>query len=418
MRNEQLIAGLDIGSNKTRLAIGKLEEKENGSKQLNIIAVSEVPTEGFNKGDISNLEDLVSTISSVVEKAEMKVGASIDEVCVGVAGDHIVSKIVKGSIVISKANNEIDIDDIDRLIETVKSTGVPTNYDILHIMPISFNVDGQLPVKNPIGMTGMRIEADVEMITGLSTRINNFKHAINRTQLDSLFFVFSPLAAAEAVLTKRQKDMGVLVLDLGHSITKGVIFEEGSVIHTFNFPIGAFHITADLAIGLKTSIETAEKIKRKEGTLNISSIRRTEQVDISKYENKKEIGKKNNFSKRYINEIIEARVDEIFSFVAQELKKAKRFGKLPAGVVLTGGGAEMPYLVDYVKEKLLLPVSIGYPTGFIANEEKVFRPEYATVSGLLLWSIMQQEERKTKKIKIDFSKFFFIIKKWFKILTP
>ncbi|MEA2088933.1 MAG: cell division protein FtsA [Patescibacteria group bacterium] len=425
MRNNQLISGLDIGSDKTRLVVAQIETGSDGYKKVNVISLSEVDTEGFTKGNVSNVEYLVSTISSVLEKAEITVGLPIENVCVGIAGDHIISKMNKGVVAISKANNEIGEDDIERAVEIVRSVAIPPNYENLHIIPVIFNVDNQIGIKNPIGMTGVRLEVEVQAISGLSTRINNFTRAIHRTSLEMDSLVFSILSTSEAVLNKKQKELGVLLLDIGHTITKGAIFEDEEAIYTFNIPIGSSHITADLAIGLRSSIETAEIVKKKNGTLDLASIRRTEQVDLSKYENSDKpltavARQRNSFSKKYINEIIEARVDEIFSYVVKELKKSGRFGKLPAGVVLTGGGSKLPYLVEYAKDKLALPVSLGYPTGFASSADKIYDLNYATVCGLIMWGVIDSEARKGKGIKINFNFFNIIgkIKKMLKILMP
>lgn len=425
MKEGQFLSGLDIGSSKTRIAVAQLEEKENGQKKVNIIGFSEVPTEGFTKGNVTNVEDLVSTISLALEKAEMMVGVPVENVCIGIAGSHIISNVSKGVVAISKANNEIDEDDIERAVESVKSVAVPPNYENLHVIPTTFNVDNQTGIKDPIGMTGVRLEAEVQVINGLSTRINNFTRAVHRTGLEIDALVFSILATAEAVLNKKQKELGVLVLDIGHTITKGAIFEDGEVIHTFNVPIGSSHITADLAIGLRSSIETAEEVKRKEGTLNLGAIRRSEQIKLSNYEknstnDSKDINK-SSFSRLYVNEIIEARVDEIFSYIIKELKKIGKFGKLPAGAVLAGGGAKLPYLVDYAKEKLHLPASLGYGTGFLTSIDKLSDLSYAPVCGLVLWSVEERgytgKRRHPINIKI-FKKIGELVKKWLRMLMP
>ncbi len=390
MKENNIVAGLDIGSSKTRLAVAQIEEIEDGNSKVNIIGLSEVDTDGVTKGNVSNVEDLVSTISSVLEKSEMMVGLSIDSVSVGIAGSHIKSKMDKGVVAIPKTNSEISVDDVSRVIGNVRSVAVSTNYDNIHVIPTTYNVDSQTGVKDPIGMTGGTLEAEVHVINGLSTRIQNFVKAIHRTKLEVEPLVFSVLATAEAVLNKKQKELGVLVLDIGHTITKGAIFEDGEVIYSFNIPIGSSHITSDLAIGLRSSIDVAERVKRKEATLDVSSIRRSEKVKLTNYTKDKEhvtaSRKQNLVDKRYLNQIIEARVDEIFSYVAKELKTAKRFGKLPAGVVLTGGGAKLPDLVEYVKDRLQLPASLGHPTGFITTTEKVNDLSYATVCGLVMMS--------------------------------
>lgn len=330
---------------------------------------------------------MVSTISSVIEKAEVITGIPLESVCVGIAGGHIISNVSRNTVAISRSNNEITEDDVERVILSIESHAIPPNYEKIHAIPIIFGIDTQKGIKDPVGMSGMRLEAEILVISGLSTRINNFIKAVHRTQLEINSLVFSPLATAEAVLNKKQKELGVLILDIGHTLTKGAIFEEGEVIHVFNIPIGSGHITADLAIGLRSSLEVAEEVKKKEGTLDIASIRRSEQVDLNKYEKTEQniSSKRNSFSRRYVNEIIEARVEEIFNYVTQELRKAKRFGKLPAGVVLTGGGAKLAGLVEYTKEKLSLPASLGYPYGLVSSDKDINNLSYAPVSGLLQW---------------------------------
>lgn len=415
MKHNQLIAGLDIGSSKTRLAVAQIERADSGNQKINIIGLSETATEGFTKSNVTNVEDLVSTISIVLEKAERMIGLPIDSVFASVAGNHIISKLNKGVIAISKANGEIGEDDVERAIETVKSTAIPPNYEIIHIIPAVFNIDTQKGIKDPVGMTGVRLEVEAQVISGLSARINNFTRAIHRTGVDLDDLVFSILASSEAILNKKQKELGVLALDMGYAITKGAIFEDGEVIYTFNIPIGSSHITADLAIGIRSSMETAEIIKRKEGTLNLASIRKTDNIDLKKYSRTDD----GIFSKKYINEIIEARVEEIFSHVSRELKKAGRFGKLPAGVILTGGGAKLPYLVEYAKLKLRLPVSSGRPFGFCTSIDKINDLNYASVCGLILWGAQELESGNNKKINIrNFLNIFKKTKGWLKKLMP
>ncbi len=415
MKHNQLIAGLDIGSSRTRLAAAQIEKTDSGAQKINIIGLSETATEGFAKGDVMNVEDLVSSISIVLEKAERMIGLPIDSVFASVAGNHIISKLNKGVVAISKTNGEIGDDDIDRAIETVKTTAIPPNYEIIHIIPAVFNVDTQKGIKDPVGMTGVRLEVEAQVISGLSARINNFTRAIHRTGVDLEDLVFSILAASETILNRKQKELGVMALDMGYAITKGAIFEDGEVIYTFNIPIGSLHITADLAIGLRSSIETAEIIKRKEGTLDLESIRKTDNIDLKKY------SKSDNgiFSKKYINGIIEARVEEIFSHISRELKRADRFGKLPAGVVLTGGGAKLPHLTEYAKLKLKLPVSLGYPFGFSTSIDKINDLDYASVCGLILWGAQELESGHSKGMNLrNFLNVFKKTKGWMKKLMP
>lgn len=415
MKHNQLIAGLDIGSNKTRLAVARIEKTNSGSQKINIIGLSETATEGFAKGNVTNVEDLVSTISIVLEKAERMIGLPIESVFASIAGNHIISRLNKGVVAISKADGEIGEDDIERAIETVKSTAIPPNYEIIHIIPSIFNIDTQKGIKDPIGMTGVRLEVEAQVISGLSARINNFTRAIHRAGADLEGLVFSILAASETMLNSKQKELGVLALDIGHAITKGAIFEDGEVIYAFNIPIGSSHITSDLAIGLRSSIETAETIKRKEGTLDLAAIRKTDNIDLKKY-SKSDDGI---FSKKYINEIIEARIEEIFAHISREMKRADRFGKLPAGVVITGGGAKLPHLVEYAKLKLKLPCSLGSPFGFSTSIDKINDLRYASVCGLILWGAQESESGSGNMMNIkNFLNISQKIKSWLKKLMP
>ncbi|RJQ31433.1 cell division protein FtsA [Candidatus Parcubacteria bacterium] len=388
MSLKDLICGLDIGSDNVRLVVGQRILQE--SDKLHIIGAAEAEAEGITKGVIVSLEDAISSISACIEKAERMTGRAIEQVWVGISGSHIISQESKGVVAVAKANSEINEDDVHRAIEAARTVATPPNYEILHVIPKSFIVDGQKGIKDPIGMTGIRLEVDTQIIQGLSSQTKNLTKAVYRTGLEIQDIVLSILATSEAVLTNRQKELGVAVINIGGSTTSMAVFEEGDVLQTVNLPIGSEHITSDIAIGLRISIDAAEKIKLEYGSALPREISKRDEVDIGELNNTESVF----ISRRYIAEIIEARVEEILEKIDLELKKIDRDGKLPAGIVLTGAGAKLTGLVDLAKSKLRLPACLGYPLGISSAVEKINDPAFATAVGLVLWgaALENQEE--------------------------
>ncbi len=413
----QLIAGLDVGSSAIRIAIGQVGQAQ--SEALHIIGIAEVPATGISKGVISSIEDAVSSISSCLEKAERMVGVGVTSVWLGISGSHIMSQESKGVIAVARSDGEITEDDIERSIEAARTVATPPNYEILHVIPKSFSVDGQLGIKDPIGMTGVRVEVDTQIIQGLSSQIKNLTKAVYRARVDINDLVLSILATAESVLSPRQKDLGVVVLNMGAATTTMVVFEEGEILHTAVIPIGSDHITSDIAIGLRTSIDAAERIKLEEGAALAADINKRDEIDIGGLEG----GESNYISKKYIAEIIEARVEEIFEKVDYELKKVDRSGKLPAGVVLTGGGAQLPELVPSAKKYLRLPARLGNAQNISTAIDKALDPAFTTAIGLVQWGMHMQSHQKPSRFNFngkmpDFGKLGGSIKKIFNRFIP
>jgi len=258
-----LIVGLDIGSSMVRIAVGQVLSKEDSHfpNEIQILGAAETQSEGMHKGAISSIEDVVSSISACLEKAERSIGLPIDNIWSSISGLHIISQNSKGVVAVSKADNEISYPDIERAIEAAKSISTPLNYEVLHTLPKNFSVDGQTGIKDPVGMTGIRLEVDAQVILVASSQMKNMTKAIFRSGVTIEDMVLSILATAEASLTNRQKDLGVAVVDFGGSTTSLAVFEEGEIVHTAILPIGSEHITNDIAIGLRTSIDVAERIK-------------------------------------------------------------------------------------------------------------------------------------------------------------
>jgi len=413
MARERIITGLDLGSSTIRIVVGQETETE---ERLQIIGAAEHPSTGISKGVISSIEDAVSSISSAVEKAERMTGQPIERVYVGVSGSHIASQESHGVVAVSRANGEINEEDVGRVIEAAQSVATPPNYEILHVIPRSFSVDNQSGIKDPIGMTGIRLEVDAQIIQGLSGQIKNITKCVYRTGLDIDDLVLGVLADAEAVLSSRQKDLGVAVLNIGGSTSSLAVFEEGDVVHTAIVPVGGSHITNDIAIGLRTSLELAEQVKVEYATSRPEGINKRDDIRLSQLDPSETA----TVSRKYIAEITEARVQEIIDLADKELKKIERSGLLPAGIVLTGGTAKLPGIIDSAKAGFRLPASIGKPRETLTSIDKVVDPTYSTAVGLVLWG-MAEAGREWSAGRLRFnsiSKVTDRVRRWLKPLIP
>ncbi len=382
-RGDNIICGMDIGSTSVRIAVGKPMELDTNDGALQIIGLVEVPSEGVSKGVVTSIEDVVSSVSSCLEVAERTVGVPIDTVWLGISGTQTMIQGSRGYAAVAKSDNEITPADVDRAIESSRSVSTPLNYEILHVTPRAYNVDGQSGIKDPVGMTGLRLEVDTKIVLGQSSQIKNLTRAVYRAGLEINDVVLSPLAAANLLLTSRQKDLGVVLINVGGQSTSVTVYEEGDLLHTVTIPVGSAHITNDLAVGLRASIDVVEKVKLEYGDCSTDSYRSHDEIDLY------ELGSLEHeiFKLKDINSIIEARVEEIFYMVDQELKKIQRSGLLPAGAVLTGGGVKLRGIVEEAKNTLRLPVVMGYPIGLIGTSDQVNDPAYTTAIGLVKWGI-------------------------------
>lgn len=387
MKNNQgnLISGLDIGSNFVRMVVGQVVGRENNVEELQILGAAEFPSEGVQKGVINSIEDVVSSISACLERVERMVGVPVDTGWVGISGLHILSQTSKGVIAVSKANNEITEEDVSRAIEAARSIATPLNYEVLHVLPKQYTVDGQAGIKDPTAMTGIRLEVDTQIILGSSSQIKNLTKAVYRAGLDIEDLVLSIIATAEAVVTKRQKELGVMVVNLGGATTSLAVFEEGQLVHTAIIPIGSQLITNDIAVGLRTSVDVAERVKLEYGDCRVDLSSKKDEIDLFEAGS----GEHELIKKKYLNEIISARAEEVLQKVDNELRKIQRSGLLPAGVVFTGAGAKLPGLIELSKKVLRLPSNLGYPINVISVTDKVNDLGFATAVGLVKWgSIM------------------------------
>ncbi|NIM46819.1 MAG: cell division protein FtsA [Candidatus Aenigmarchaeota archaeon] len=381
---EEVFVGLDIGTSKVATIVGTLEDKEVPS----IIGVGITPTLGMRKGSVVDIPEVTGSIVRSVEAAERMAGVPIDRAYININGSHISSLNSKGVIAVGRADNEISLEDIVRAQEAAQAVSIPSNREILHVIPRNYTVDGQEGIKDPIGMNGVRLEVETHIITGSQQVIKNLTKCISQANIQTEKLILTPLAASRAVLTKRQKELGVVLIDIGAGTTGIAVYEEGDILFTAILPVGAAHITNDIAIGLRTSVDIAEKVKLKYGQSSTKKIAGKERLKLSEFSENEE----GEFTKKHLAEIIEARLSELFQMVKLELRKVGKDGMLPAGAVLTGGGAKLQDLVDFAKDSLKLPAQIGYPSQNLKGIiDKVHNPLYATSVGLMLSGIDDQE---------------------------
>src|SRR3989339_1597554 len=379
---EDIITGLDIGSSTIRVVVGQIVPDDQGKPQLHITGAVSVPSEGVHKGAISSMEDAVSSVSKALERAERMTGLAVNSAWVSIAGQNIFVQESHGVIGVSThADAEIKEDDVERVIEAARTVATPSNYEILHVVPKSFTVDGQQGIKDPVGMSGVRLEVDAVIIQTLSSQIKNVTKTIYRTGLNIDDLVFTPLATAEAVLTPRQKELGVCVVDIGAATTSLVVFEEGDILHTAVLPVGGDHIKNDLAIGLRTSLEVAERAQIEIGNAVPDDADRKAQYPLSDFGSPEQ----EMIKERFVAEIIVARLEELFESIDDELRKIDRSGMLPVGIILTGATANMDGVCEVAKRVLRLPVALGIPISLRSVIDEVKDPAFAGAVGLVLW---------------------------------
>src|SRR3989338_3728784 len=324
MSSEQILVGLDIGTTTIRVVVGK---KENPGTPPSIIGVGEAKASGIRKGVIVDIEEAVSSISKALEKAERMTGIPTQHAVVSVGGAHVVSLESHGVIAVARADGEITENDVVRVIDAAQAIQVPTNREILHVIPKDFTVDGQTGIKDPVGMTGIRLEVDAQIIQASIPFIKNLTKCVIQAGIDIDALVLAPLASAQAVLTRRQKELGVVLIELGGGTTGIVAFEESELLHTNILAVGADHITNDIAIGLRTSVDVAETVKLQYGraVLPAASGKKDEVINLSKIDKNEE----GQISRNHLTDIISARLEEIFAMVNKELKTVGRDGQLP-----------------------------------------------------------------------------------------
>lgn len=365
--------GIDIGTTTVRTVVAHIDASTGVPT---IVGVGQAPNSGMRKGVVVNLNGPAQAIDDALGEAERMSGYQVDAATVSVNGAHILSTHADGMVAAGAADHEITHDDLARIEEVATLGKVPANREILDVIPHAYTLDGQDNIKDPLGMTGTRLEIDAHIISGLTPYLANVQKAADTAKVIPHAVVVTAIAAARAVLGEQQIENGVALIDIGGATTSIAVYEEGDLQYTGVIPIGGINITNDLAIGLKTDPEIAEKIKLE----HASAVTRKDNAGISI----KHDGEVHTFSTNDIDEIVEARLEEIFEAVQHELKRAGRAGKLPSGVVLTGGTAQLKNIVDYAKHHLGLAARIGKPTGYGGVADNIEKPSFATAIGLML----------------------------------
>jgi len=408
MAREKIIAAVDIGNQKIRTVVAILE---NEKKEPHIIGVGIAPSLGMRKGAVVDAEELSSNISASLEDAERMGGMPIGHVFLGVSGPHIESVSSRGVVAIG--GKEVREADVDRALEAAEAVSLPQNRYRLRTIPKSYSVDGQMGIKNPVGLSGIRLEVDAHIISGQTQIVQNLERTVEQAGVDIDDLVPGFLAASEAVLTRRQKELGVALIDVGSDGTSLLVFEEGAIIHSTVIPIGGGAITNDIAIGLRTSIDTAEKLKIEYGTTIPDEVRESEIIDLAQFSRIDT----QRVSKKQLANIIEARAHEIFVLIKDELRRIGLDGMLPAGVILTGSAVKMSGMVDVARNILGLPVQIGFPTGLSGVIDKIDDPGFATATGLVLWGARHDPVKYSLRMP-DFSKALSGVGSFFRKLLP
>lgn len=411
MARSKIVASLDIGSAKIRTVVGI---QDGDSPTPNIIGVGIAPSTGLRKGAVIDVEETINSISSSLEDAERMAGEPINHVFLGIGGHHIESLNSRGVIAVSQAENEISEDDVDRVLEAAQAVTIPSNRRILRIIPKTFTVDEQKGIKYPVGMTGIRLEVETHILTGFEPIIKNLEKCVLQSGVDVDDIIPTCLASSEAVLSKRQKELGVVVVDIGCGTTSVSVWEDGSILHTAVIPVGGENVTNDVAIGIRTSIDTAEKVKIEYGGTIPEDVNERETIDLSL------LSKIDTHlvSKKQVVEIIQARYHEIFLLVKDELAKIHRDGMLPAGVILTGAASKMSGVIDMARETLNLPVQIGFPQNYDGVVDKIDDPAYATSIGLLIWGSRFEGRPYGGMKSFNLKKGMGSVKGWLKNLLP
>lgn len=401
MAKDKVICGIDVGSSKIATLIASVDESPTGSRKINLIGVSSTPSKGVRKDQVVDIDEAVKAITESVEAAERMAGYSISHAYISLGGPQIESINQRAVVAVSEPEGEIKHSDIQRVNDAARAIPLPSSREILHVIPRTFTVDGQEGIKDPIGMTGVRLETETHIITGATTSMRNLVKCVSEVGIDVLELVFSGVASSLAVLTDTEKELGVVLVDIGGETTDVVIFVDGSVSYSSVVPIGARHITSDMAVGLRVSLESAEKIK-----LSLTKIRQS--VFEAKSSDETEENKQSSKSKKQegfldikllgieediqkiseksvVDGIIRPRLQEIFKYVGKEIKKSGFGAQIPSGLVVCGGGAQTIGLLDQAKYVLGFPARLGMIDGFSGLVEEIDSPSYASAAGLILY---------------------------------
>jgi cell division protein FtsA len=408
LAGEYLIVGLDIGTTKVCIIIGQFNE----SGQLEITGVGTTPSRGLRRGVVINIETTVRSIAAAVEAAEMMSGREVVSVYTGIAGGHIEGINSRGVVAVTGRGREITREDVDRVIDAAKAIVIPMDREVLHVIPQEFVVDDQGGIKNPIGMIGVRLEAEVHIITGAVTSAQNIVKCVNRAGFKVNDIVLEPLASSKAVLTQDEKELGVLLIDLGGGTTDVLLHLEGAPYHTEVLSVGGDQVTNDISIMLKTPLEAAEKLKKEAGCCYAPLVQEDEEVHIPGVGGRPP----RTIMRSELVEIIQPRMTEILGMIREQIDRKGYLNILGGGVVVTGGGSLLTGTPELATEIFNLPARTGYPVKLGGLVEEYYNPMYATGVGLVLSGAARRDVdyMDTSSSETTFSSVWDRMRNWFK----
>ncbi len=401
---EKLICGIDIGSSKIATIVAV---RSTQSQELQIIGFNSTSSRGVRRGLIVDIDEVTGSVEESVERAERMAGHKISSAYVSVGGPHISSLNSHGIVAVGNPTAEIAEDDVLRVIEAARAISLSSSQHIIEVIPRDFIVDGQSGIKNPVGMSGVRLEVDTHIITASSTNLKNIDRVLSDLGIKNQGFVFSGLSSSLSVLTTTEKELGVVAVDIGGGKTDICIYVDGSLSYSSSIPIGARHITNDIAVGLRVSLDSAEKIKL---FLSKNVKKKLPKIDLSALKIPENISEVS--SKTLIDEIINSRLYEIFKLIFEQIEKSGFATNVPSGLVITGGGSLTTGILETGKKVIGLPVRLGFPTGITGLIDEVIDPQYASTVGLILYG-----ERFKMEEGVGFKNFNRLIKD-FSLTTP
>ncbi len=399
----EVIVGLDIGTTKICSVVG-----EASGDRINIIGIGTSPSIGLRKGVVVNIESTVDSIKKAVEEAELMAGCEISAVYAGIAGGHITGFNSRGIVAVK--GSEVSEQDVDRVIDAARAVAIPMDREVIHVLPQEYMVDDERGIQNPMGMSGVRLEAKIHIVTGAVASAHNIVKCANRSGLDVCDIVLESLASGEAVLTDEEKELGVALLDLGGGTTDLAIFAGNNIKHTFILALGGNNLTNDIAIGLRAPHAEAEKIKKKYGNCVAQNIRAEETIEVPGMGGREP----RKLSRQILGEILEPRMEEIFQLVHREIIRAGMENMIPSGIVISGGTALLEGVNEIAESIFNLPCRIGKPRAITGLVDVVNNPMYATGVGLVLYGARNQDSRKFRiRDKNIFNRVMTRMKRWF-----
>ena len=388
-RKDDLIVGLDIGT--TKICAIVAERAENGA---DVVGIGTHPSKGLRKGVVVDIDATVDSIKQAVEEAELMADCEISSVYAGIAGGHIEGFNSHGIVAVK--DREVGSNDVRRVIDAAKAVAIPMDREVIHVIPQEFIIDDQDGIREPLGMSGVRLEAKIHIVTAAVTSAQNIVKCANKAGLNVVDIVLEPLASAEAVLAGDERDLGVCLIDIGGGTTDLAVFADGSIKHTSVLGLGGYHITNDIAVGLRTPFEEAERIKKRFGIASARYLGSDDVITVPSVGGRRP----REVSRKILCEVIEPRIDEVLSLARQELVKAGLDDRIPSGVVLTGGCSALNGIADLAEEIFESPVRAGTPTRVGGLQDVVRSPMYATGVGLVLYGFSQSSSRATSRFRI------------------